>query len=179
MNELCFFSNISSSEWAAWVQAIGSVAAILSAIWIMHLQHKHGEILAKREALRRLESVRAVVLHTALGVKTAIDAIAAETEAKMTLTLKVHRDKMSYVNGPIQAIPLHELGSFELVSRVFEIDRLGRRVETNIAALQRKAESNTLNMEEVKSVMETHSNAFLNSKAAFEAAVTALQKKLS
>jgi len=44
MNSLCFLSNLTSAEWAAWVQAVGSVAAIAAAAWIaMHqvkLQHK-------------------------------------------------------------------------------------------------------------------------------------------
>lgn len=34
MNNLCFLSNLTSSEWAAWVQAIGSIAALVVAIGI-------------------------------------------------------------------------------------------------------------------------------------------------
>lgn len=45
MNTLCFVSNLTSTEWAAWVQALGSVAAIVAAAWIaVHqakLQHRN------------------------------------------------------------------------------------------------------------------------------------------
>ena len=45
MNELCFLSNLTSTEWAAWVQAVGSVAAIAAAAWIAihvaRLQHRN------------------------------------------------------------------------------------------------------------------------------------------
>jgi len=53
MNELCFLSNLSSAEWAAWVQAIGSVAAIVAAALIAkhqsNLQHKNAINLHKTE----------------------------------------------------------------------------------------------------------------------------------
>src|SRR5437879_581950 len=43
MNELCFMSNLTSTEWAAWVQALGAIAAIIGAAWIAiyqsHAQH--------------------------------------------------------------------------------------------------------------------------------------------
>jgi hypothetical protein len=45
MDTLCFLSNLTSAEWAAWVQALGSVAAIIAAAWIAiqqaRLQHRN------------------------------------------------------------------------------------------------------------------------------------------
>jgi hypothetical protein len=41
MNELCFLTGLTSSEWAAWVQAIGSILAIVAAWWIGHRQLRH------------------------------------------------------------------------------------------------------------------------------------------
>jgi len=53
MNELCFLSNLTSAEWAAWVQAVGSVLAIVAAAWIVkhqaNLQHKNALDLHKTE----------------------------------------------------------------------------------------------------------------------------------
>lgn len=53
MNELCFLSNLTSAEWAAWVQAVGSVIAIIAAAWIAihqaNLQHKNALELHKTE----------------------------------------------------------------------------------------------------------------------------------
>lgn len=53
MQTLCFLSNLSSAEWAAWVQALGSVAAIIAAAWIaIHqskIQHRNALELHKTE----------------------------------------------------------------------------------------------------------------------------------
>lgn len=53
MNELCFLSNLTNAEWAAWVQAVGSVAAIVAAAWIAkhqaNLQHQNALDLHKTE----------------------------------------------------------------------------------------------------------------------------------
>lgn len=53
MNELCIFSDLTGAEWAAWVQAIGSVVAIGAAAWIAiyqaKLQHNNALKLHKTE----------------------------------------------------------------------------------------------------------------------------------
>lgn len=45
MNTLCFASNLTSAEWAAWVQAVGSILAILGAVsiavWQAGRQHRN------------------------------------------------------------------------------------------------------------------------------------------
>ena len=59
MNELCFLSNLTSAEWAAWVQAVGSIVAILAAagiaIYVARLQHNNALNLHKTE--KRTEKV--------------------------------------------------------------------------------------------------------------------------
>jgi len=59
MIELCFLSNLTRGEWAAWVQAVGSVIAIVAAAWIaIHvakLQHRNALYLHKTE--RRTERI--------------------------------------------------------------------------------------------------------------------------
>jgi hypothetical protein len=60
MNMLCFASNLTSSEWAAWVQAFGSITAIvgsvLLAIWQTGKQYKNAlEIQRSDQANSRIE----------------------------------------------------------------------------------------------------------------------------
>ena len=59
MNELCFLSNLTSAEWAAWVQAVGSIVAIFAAvgiaIYVARLQHNNALDLHKTE--KRTEKV--------------------------------------------------------------------------------------------------------------------------
>lgn len=53
MNELCFSTNLSSAEWAAWIQAIGSVVAIVAAasiaIYLARVQHRNSLTLHMKE----------------------------------------------------------------------------------------------------------------------------------
>jgi len=62
-----------ASAWAAWVQAIGSIAAIIAAIWLMrHQTDAAAKLVAKTELLAQLRTVRT------LGV--AIEQICMELE---------------------------------------------------------------------------------------------------
>ena len=65
MNQLCLFTGLSSSDLAAWVQAIGSIAAVVGAVWIAlwqsRKQHKASLDLLKAErASTKLETAKAV-----------------------------------------------------------------------------------------------------------------------
>ena len=59
MNELCFLSNLTSAEWAAWVQAIGSIVAIIAAAWIaIHVvKRQHQNALELHKTEKRTEKV--------------------------------------------------------------------------------------------------------------------------
>lgn len=57
MNNLCFMTNLSSSEWAAWVQAVGSVAAILVAVGVSYLQHWAQERRDRRREAQDVENM--------------------------------------------------------------------------------------------------------------------------
>lgn len=50
------WSKLSPNDWAAWVQAVGSVAAILSAIWIAGQQHRR-DVTRREEENARAEYV--------------------------------------------------------------------------------------------------------------------------
>ena len=65
MHNLCFMSNLSSEEWAAWVQAVGSILAIIAAIWIASRQHRIAVAEAKRERVEQAE--RTARLSTIFG----------------------------------------------------------------------------------------------------------------
>ena len=66
MNELNDITNIASSEWPAWVQAIGSIVAIIGAagiaIWQSKKQHQNSlELLSAEHRLARLETAQALL----------------------------------------------------------------------------------------------------------------------
>lgn len=66
MNELCFLSNLTSSEWASWVQAIGSIGAIFGAaciaVWQSKQQHKASlDVLRTEKKIARTELAKALL----------------------------------------------------------------------------------------------------------------------
>lgn len=66
MNELCFLTSLSSSEWASWVQAIGSILAIIGAAWIAiwqsAKQHKSAiDLMRIEHNLLRTELARSLL----------------------------------------------------------------------------------------------------------------------
>ena len=66
MEKLCFLSSMSSSEWASWVQAFGSIAAILGAagiaIWQSREQHKNSLLLIHTEnKLSQIERAKTIL----------------------------------------------------------------------------------------------------------------------
>ena len=65
MQTLCFLSNLTSAEWAAWVQALGSIAAIGGAAWIaIHqakLQQRNAlELHATEQRSAKLDTARTI-----------------------------------------------------------------------------------------------------------------------
>lgn len=51
----------SSGEWASWVQAWGSIAAICAAVWVAAYQHEKTELRAIRESEKEVENFLAGV----------------------------------------------------------------------------------------------------------------------
>ena len=49
MNSLCLLTNLSSSEWAAWVQAVGSIGAIAVAILVARQATRNSEELVRAQ----------------------------------------------------------------------------------------------------------------------------------
>ena len=77
MNNLCFLSNLTSTEWAAWVQAVGSIVAILAAVkmalWQSKRQYSDALSLQQSELKRsRIENAK-ILMHISKNGVLAID----------------------------------------------------------------------------------------------------------
>mgnify|MGYP000913792507 CR=1 FL=1 len=117
MSELCFLSNLTSSEWASWVQAIGSIAAIFGAVGIAIWQSnkQHGAslfLLWEEKRLARIESAKA--LHSlstgALGLlEHSIKSFPDRESVHDIAEGRRHFDfgELRIVEGAIQAIAVH------------------------------------------------------------------------
>jgi len=119
MNELCMFTGLTSSEWAAWVQAIGSIAAIAGAvgiaIWQSRKQHQTSlAALKAQHSLARLEAARAlqelsIAAHRLLehSTKAFPDRQAVHDTAEGRRFFDF--GELRVIEGALQAVPLHAL----------------------------------------------------------------------
>ena len=79
MQELCFMTNLTSEQWAAWVQAIGSIVAILAAVYIAKSQFRDALKLQKESARadrrRKYDALVGFVDHVLAECSLALDAL--------------------------------------------------------------------------------------------------------
>lgn len=141
MNQLCFLSEMTSSEWAAWVQAVGSIAAVFGAagiaIWQARQQHKNSLALLRTEQrLGRVELAKAL-LSLSQNCLRLLDHLAAQfpdREAVYNIAEgKVHVDfnELSVVEGAVHDIPLHSL-PHGLVSLTMMVSSTVRQFRENV-----------------------------------------------
>jgi hypothetical protein len=119
MNQLCFLTGLTSSEWAAWVQAIGSIAAIMGAvgiaIWQARQQHSASMAVLKAErSFARLEAARALrelstgalrLLENSTKAFPDCEAVHDTAEGRRFFDF----GELRVIEGAIQAVPLHSL----------------------------------------------------------------------
>ncbi len=121
MNDLCISSNQTSSEWASWVQAIGSVLAIIAAAWIARYQtrlqresalvlHRTERQTARAEAAETLSVLADNSAKAMADVSGQLQGREAVTQAAKGL---IHCDigEVRRLDGYLSAISLHELPS--------------------------------------------------------------------
>lgn len=119
MHTLCFLSDLTSAEWAAWFQAVGSIAAIIAAAWIA----KHQATLQHRNALNlHMTEQRTVQADTA---KT-LSALARNSSKAMKRVAEQLKDRESIyrvaeglahcdleelhrIDSYLSAVPLHSI----------------------------------------------------------------------
>lgn len=105
-----------SEKWAAWVQAIGSIAAIAGSLWVARSQAK-ADLQRVIEAQRLAEESKKMAVF-ALGeaavdrVKPIKDAL-DQKDPRSALFGVYHPSVVRSLAGAISAAPIHELGSKE------------------------------------------------------------------
>ncbi len=110
-------------DWAAWVQAVGSIAAIAAAIWIGEKASRRALQQAREmdqlALSRKYDSVRAILDDADLQCREIAE------EFRMTWKFNTFSFGASYsplsfkaVIDAIEQIPLHELGSYDCVQGI-------------------------------------------------------------
>lgn len=119
MHTLCFLSNLSSAEWTAWVQAVGSVVAIVAATWIaIHqskAQHRNALDLHKAEQRAAKIDIAKTLSVLSLNSSKAMKHIAGQLHDREAIHLAAegltHCDigELSRIDAYLSAIPLHSI----------------------------------------------------------------------
>ncbi|WP_158301314.1 hypothetical protein [Janthinobacterium sp. BJB426] len=114
---------LTRDTWPGWVQAIGSIAALVVAIFVMTRQNSAATKLVNETDLRALQrrakAVSALVDRAHLQLRSSIDEVQTEAESGTThsLNMACHAGAniLSQVRIALQQIPPYELGSYGMV----------------------------------------------------------------
>jgi hypothetical protein len=119
MQELCFLSNLTSSEWASWAQAVGTFAAIIGAAWVGRSQSRsqHRSALAlfrAQQAHDEQKTMRTLAKLTTNCVKLVEHARRTFPDRQAVHevadgTRHFDHGELEYVEGVVSGIPLHTL----------------------------------------------------------------------
>ena len=141
MNQLCILSNLTSSEWASWVQAVGSIVAILGAasiaVWQSKKQHENSlKILREEKRLARSELAKTLLSLSNAALDLLENSAKAFPDRDSVYDTAVGRrffdfGELRVVEGAIQAISLHTL-PHELVRLTMIVSSTVRQFRGNI-----------------------------------------------
>lgn len=111
---------LSKSDWAAWVQAIGSIAAIFAALSIVQVQHqnelRHTAETKRQERRTRLNALKSVFM--------AVGHISSNCAAKVhgeNISWDLEAERFADARRLVQSIPVLDLPDHALVIRLAEL----------------------------------------------------------
>ncbi|MFJ9451463.1 hypothetical protein [Herbaspirillum sp. NPDC101397] len=139
------FFNLSPSDWASWVQAVGSIAAVIGAIEVGRRQRvgdRETAIVAASLNAERLQSVVKAVIDDAyqqcLDVRHVFEVAEKENKfAYIELVTSYDTDSFQKSIDRVQAIPLFELHSEEIAKNVVSFQANILRLSTWLATTYR------------------------------------------
>ncbi len=121
MNTLCFASNLTSAEWAAWAQAIGSILAILSAVgiavYVAHKQHKNALALHIAEQRYARSETTKTLLVLAQNCTKAVDVVIGQVDDRTAVyeisegRAPCYIEEIVRLDSAIMGIPVHNIPS--------------------------------------------------------------------
>lgn len=164
-----------NSDIAEWVGALGSVGAVFSAIWIMHRQHIASEQLiiadrahaTQKEVNEKVERISVCLLiagQTATGIISVLGTLEKVREKDLPWMLDNQAKFIAQCSGPTLCIPLHELGSIDLVRLIYDTRNLAQRLTDCINHWGRSANnpsSYALDLKQTVNLLKPEADALL------------------
>lgn len=137
--KLSLFSPKNSSDLAAWVGALGSVGAVITAVWIMHRQHENSARIEDSKRQNDLEMCLWVAAYTAGATITVIEALEKAKERDLPWLLSNQIDFITQMIEPSLHIPMHQLETPKAIKRVFSAINLAQRLSGSLTVWSRQA----------------------------------------
>ncbi|NHZ94587.1 hypothetical protein [Massilia sp. CCM 8734] len=122
--------NLTREHWASWVQAVGSIAALVVAIYVMSRQNAHAaRLIAQADSValtRRANTVSVVVESAYWQIHACINhmqvAAANNDVADLQISLSSSKHVCEVIRSSLTNIPIHDLGSADMATGVIHID---------------------------------------------------------
>jgi len=146
MNTLCFASNLTSTEWAAWVQAVGSILAIFSAaglaVWVAQKQHKSALAIHIAEQRYTRSETTKTLLVLAQNCTKAVSVVIGQVDNRAAIYEigegRAHCDieEIARLDLAIMGIPVHNIPS-SLVSPTMALSATVRQFREKVETVLR------------------------------------------
>jgi hypothetical protein len=109
--------DLTASEWASWVQAVGSIAAILGAFALSNNQFKRQSALQLESEKRKFDACFAVVKNAAEHARVLREMVLTQNDPASFKSAWVHQysEIIQASVRSLRLLPAHELGSYDLV----------------------------------------------------------------
>jgi len=123
---------LDAAGWASWVQAVGSITALVVAIFVMSRQNSHSaQLVAQADLLslkRRAQTISIVMENAHDQVADIIHRIRSGTEkndvGEVHASLASANHFMGDVHRTLTSIPLHDLGSADMADGILRITQV-------------------------------------------------------
>ncbi|WP_175867544.1 hypothetical protein [Burkholderia contaminans] len=116
----------SSSDWAAWVQAFGTIAAIGASAWLLHYQAG----LQRRSRLRAIHAIAELAFRSVTRDREA----PGEYDEAFVFFVTLDAQRARFAFEALSKIPLHEIDSADAVLHVGAATEAMRRIVAKLEA---------------------------------------------
>lgn len=159
MNELCFMSNLTSSEWASWVQAVASVSAIAAGALGIWIQMGRQAAQDRRREAQQLRTIWTYAYHSRVELQfmaeTGTDGRMFEPSSLQSMVKALAAIPLTSIPGAEAAIAVSTLtGSFfTLMSKHADLLQADRSSRMASDLFQRHLNATLLNFEFAEKVL--------------------------
>lgn len=165
---------------SGWAQAIGSMAALGVAIFIMQRQAESSARIVldadRRALIRRANAVFALIQRAAQQATTSRHAILRESKqnlGELQSTVAAAEIVLREIHASLKIVPLHELGSYDLVTGAQQmIDAISRFRQALDVIL---ASGNSVSSAEIEMMLDIIKTSIHNAHAKYEDALLGLK----